>query len=67
MMQCPFGVETRTINGKEYAIWRNYLQDELAADTNPMLWFAKDLETHDILVCGVKTKREALAFLAKEN
>jgi len=67
MMECPFGVEVRTINGNQYAIWRNHLQDEMVADTNPMLWFAKDLETHDMLVCGVKTKSEALDYLAKER
>ncbi len=27
----PYGVEIRTINGKEYAIWRNRLQDEMYA------------------------------------
>jgi len=63
----PYGVEIRTINGKQYAIWRNRLQNEMAADTNPVLWFAKDLEYHDMLVCGVKTKREALEHIAKEK
>ena len=63
----PYGVEMRTINGKEYAIWRNRLKDEMYAETNPVLWFAKDLETHDMLVCGVKTKREAIDRITKEN
>ena len=63
----PYGVELRTIDGKDYAIWRNRLQDEMYAETNPILWFAKDMETHDMLVCGVKTKAEALEHLAKEK
>ena len=62
----PYGVEIRTINEKQYAIWRNRLKDEMYAETNPILWFAKDLDTHDMLVCGVKTKAEAIAFLTKE-
>ena len=66
-MECPFGVEVRTINGRQFAIWRNRLQNEMYAETNPILWFAKDLETHDMPVCGVKTKREALDYLAKES
>ncbi len=63
----PYGVELRTINGRDYAIWRNRLQDEMYAETNPLVWFAKDMETHDMLVCGVKTKREALDYITKEK
>ena len=61
----PFGVEVRPINGKLYAIWRNRLQDEMYPDTdaNPILWFAKEIETQDMLVCGLKTKREAIEHL----
>ena len=64
-MAKPFGVEIRFIHGKEFAIWRNHVRDEMYYDGrgNPIFWFAKELETQDILVCGLDTKREVLEWL----
>jgi hypothetical protein len=53
-------------DGKKVAVWRAHLQDEVYSDPeygNPLLWFAQDIESRDMSVCGVKTKKEALDFV----
>jgi len=65
MMSRPFGSEMYSIGGITFHVWRNRLQNEMpAAETNPILWFAS--EGSDMLVCGVKTKREVLRFVESE-
>ncbi len=54
----------RTVGGKKCAIWRNHLQTEFPySRINPILWFAKEIGSADIIVVGVETKREAIALL----
>lgn len=63
-MSRPFGDEVRTINRRTYSIWRNHLQEEFPYSTiNPILWFAKETRSSDIIVVGVETKRECIALL----
>lgn len=54
-----------TVYNGRWALTHQRLKDVMYSDgrANPMLWFVKDLETNDYLVCGVRTKREALEFV----
>ena len=56
----PYGV---TSYGDRFHVWRNHLQDEMGADTNPMLWFGKCNQCRDMIVCGLKTKTEVIAVM----
>ena len=51
-----------SINGKKFSIFKDNLKDVIYSDnkSNPVLWFVKDLSNQDIIVTGVKTKKEAI-------
>ena len=58
--------ELVSINGVKFSLYQARLHDEMYADPqygNPLLWWGRDLETRDFIVCGVKTKREAMQHL----
>ena len=61
--------EIHCINGKKYHVFQSRLKAVLYTDTpaNPILWFAKELVTRDMLVIGLPRKREVLEFLNEES
>ena len=58
------GYAVAKVDGNSYAFWQARLRDEMPHSDehlgNPMLWWAEDMETHDMIVCGYKTKREMM-------
>ena len=54
--------ELHVLNGKKYFVWRAPECDVMVFERKQKLWYVED-ESHELFVCGVKTKREALAII----
>jgi len=58
--------EIHMINGQKVIIWKAHLKDVFPnADekANPFLWFAKDLQTKDLVVCGFRRKKDVIGHI----
>ncbi|MHA2220326.1 MAG: hypothetical protein ACXACY_30990 [Candidatus Hodarchaeales archaeon] len=61
--------EIHCIKGKKYHVFQSRLKDVMHTDTpsNPILWFAKEIITRDMLIVGLPRKREVIEYLNEDS